>query len=171
MPPNAEERVTSREGRKLHASLGAVGVGLLLLILVLAACSGIGSSTLAEDDSQATAMAMPHYEIEFTLSDDLSSLQGTANIRVPNNSADPWTYLIFRLYPALPQYGAEFSIQNAAVEGRTASFIYLEQNTAVRVELPRALLRGQTTTVYLSWRLKIPHWAAGHERGLPPVRL
>ncbi len=159
IPAYAQERVKSREGRKLHASLGAVGVSLLLLILVLAACRGIGSSTV-EDKSQAAANAMPHYEIEFTLSDDLTSLQGTANIRVPNNSADPWTYLIFRLYPALPHYGADFSIQNAAVEGSTAPFTYLEQNTAVRVELPRALLRGQTTTVYLSWRLEIPHWAA-----------
>ena len=94
------------------------------------------------------------------LSDDLNYLQGSAHIRVPNTSADPWTYLIFRLYPELEHYGGEFSIQNAAVEGSTTPFTYLEQKTAVRVELPRALLRGQTATVFLSWRLEIPQWGA-----------
>ena len=46
------------------------------------------------------------------------------------------------------------------VEGSTVPFTYLDQNTAIRVDLPRALLRGQTTTVYVSWLLRIPHWSA-----------
>ena len=157
--PNAEESVKRRTGGKLHPLLGAAGIGFLLLTILLAACGGIRSSTVEEEESLPASAMMPHYELEFTLSDDLTSLQGSAHIRVPNTSEDPWTYLIFRLYPALDHYAGQFSIQNAAVEGRTAPFIYLERNTAVRVELPRALLRGQTTTVYLSWRLEIPHWA------------
>ena len=28
------------------------------------------------------------------------------------------------------------------------------------MDLPRALLRGQTTNVYLSWQLRVPHWGA-----------
>ena len=179
MLPNAEERVwppltpgirtlgggqrKRREGRKphlSHAPYGAVGISFLLLMILLAACGGFGTSSVEEEESLSASATMPHYEIEFTLSDDLTFLQGSAHIRVPNTSTDPWTYLVFRLYPALEHYGGEFRIQNAAVEGSTAPFTYLEQNTAVRVELPRALLRGQTTTVYLSWRLEIPHWSA-----------
>ena len=114
---------------------------------------------------------MPHYEIEFTLSDDLSSLQGTANIRVPNNSADPWTYLIFRLYPALPQYGAEFSIQNAAVEGRTAPFTYLEQNTAVARGVAACAAAGADDDRLPELAAGDPALGRGHECGLPSVRL
>ena len=159
MPPNAEESVKRKVGRTLHPLYSAVGISFLLLMILLAACSGIRPSS-EEDDSLSASEAMPHYEIEFTLSEDLLFLQGSAHIRVPNNSADPWTHLVFRLYPALDHYGGDFSIQNVTVEGRTVPFIYLEQNTAIRVELPRALLRGQTKTVYVSWLLRIPHWNA-----------
>ena len=160
MSPNAEEKLKRREGNRVHPSYGAVGICFLLLMLLLAACAGIGFSAVEEDEARPASDTMPHYEIEFTLSDDLNYLQGSAHIRVPNTSADPWTYLIFRLYPELEHYGGEFSIQNAAVEGSTTPFTYLEQKTAVRVELPRALLRGQTATVFLSWRLEIPQWGA-----------
>ena len=160
MSPNAEEMLKRREGNRVHPAYGAVGICFLLLMLLLAACAGIGFSAVEEDEARPASDTMPHYEIEFTLSDDLNYLQGSAHIRVPNTSADPWTYLIFRLYPELEHYGGEFSIQNAAVEGSTTPFTYLEQKTAVRVELPRALLRGQTATVFLSWRLEIPQWGA-----------
>ncbi|MEI2419437.1 hypothetical protein V6O07_04125, partial [Arthrospira platensis SPKY2] len=77
---------------------------------------------------------------------------------MPNTSSAPWTYLIFRLYPALEHYGGEMSIRSASVNGRAAPFSYLERNTAVRVELPVALLPGQSTKIYFSWSLRIPQW-------------
>ena len=158
--PKAEESVKKKATRIAHPAYGALGFGLLLLMILLAACSGLRPSTVEEEDPLAALGAMPHYEIEFSLSDDLIFLQGSARVRVPNTSDDPWTHLVFRLYPALPHYGGEFSIQNVTVEGSTAPFVYLEQNTAIRVDLPRALLRGQTTNVYLSWQLRVPHWGA-----------
>lgn len=158
MSPITEERGKRREGRKLHATYAAVGVSFLLLLILLTACSGVGDAAVDEDDAPAAFDVMPHYEIEFNLSDDLLYLEGSAHIRVPNSSPDPWTHVVFRLYPALQQYGGEFGIQNVAVAGSTAPFTYLAENTAVRVDLPRALLRGQTTTIFLSWRLGIPLW-------------
>lgn len=53
---------------------------------------------------------LPQYDINVTLNRELNQLQGTALIQVPNTSPDPWTYLIFRLYPALEQYGGLLSI-------------------------------------------------------------
>lgn len=160
MPRNEEQSVKKRKGRRVPPAYTAAGLSFLLLMILLAACSGFRTSTAEEEDPLAAFDPMPHYEIEFSLSDDLIFLQGSANVRVPNTSDDPWTHLVFRLYPALPHYNGEFSIQNVTVEGRTVPFTYLEQNTAIRVELPRALLRGQTTDVYLSWQLRIPHWGA-----------
>lgn len=150
--------------------------GLLLLGLLLGACAGQARNAPQPSRAERSQPAlkadfwqdtehlpdweqMPFYDIEISLSEDLAVLQGAAEIRVPNTSPDPWTYLIFRLYPALEQYGGLFSIQSAAVEGKTVPFSYLEQNTAVRVELPRALLSGQKISLYLSWRLDIPQWS------------
>lgn len=102
--------------------------------------------------------AMPRYEMSVELDGALDVLTGTAYIRITNTSPDPWTYVIFRLYPALEQYGGLLSIQSAAIDGRAVPFSYLDQNTAVRVELPSALLTGKPTTLYLSWILDIPRW-------------
>ncbi len=175
-----------------------MGISFLLLGLLLTACgrqigrvpeeqtaddyslSAMKQSVLEKGEALPDFDTMPHYDIEFTLSDDLAVLEGSAQIRVPNTSPDPWTHLIFRLYPVLDHYGGRISIQSAGVEGKAAPFFYLEQNTAVRVELPRALLSGQTTTLYLSWRLDIPQWGAdtvaayrlfGHSQGIVSLPL
>ncbi|MBI3957629.1 MAG: M1 family metallopeptidase [Chloroflexi bacterium] len=102
--------------------------------------------------------AMPRYDLSVEVSVGLDVLTGTAYIRFTNTSPDPWTHVIFRLYPALEQYGGLLSIQSAAVGGRAVPFSYQNQNTAVRVELPVALLSGRQTTLYLSWILEIPQW-------------
>ncbi|RLT43150.1 MAG: M1 family peptidase [Chloroflexi bacterium] len=101
---------------------------------------------------------MPRYEISIDLDNNLQVLTGTAHIHFTNTSPDPWTYVIFRLYPNLEQYGGLLSIQSAAIGGRAVPFSYEDQNTAVRVELPVALFSGKATTVYLSWVLDIPQW-------------
>lgn len=142
----------------------------LLLMGMLAACFG-GNATPVDpyalyrpamptnvwpaDDALAS---MPRYDLTIDLSSGLDVLTGTAHIAFTNTSPDPWTYAIFRLYPALEQYGGQMSIQSAASDGRAIPFSYQNQNTAVRVELPAALLSGQTTDIYLSWILEIPQW-------------
>ena len=143
----------------------------LLLIGLLAACVG-GNTTPADpfaryrpamqssawpaDDALA---AMPRYDLTVDLDSSLEVLTGTAYIALTNTSPDPWTYVIFRLYPALEQYGGLLSLQSAAIGGRAVPFSYQDQNTAVRVELPVALFSGKQTTVYLSWILEIPQWS------------
>ncbi|MBX3052387.1 MAG: M1 family metallopeptidase [Caldilineaceae bacterium] len=142
----------------------------LLLIGLLAACVG-GNTTpvdpyaLFRPAMPATAWpddemlkSMPRYDMTVELGSGLDVLTGTAYIHFTNTSQDPWTHVIFRLYPNLEQYGGLLSIQSAAVGGRAVPFSYQDQNTAVRVELPAALLTGKNTTVYLSWILDIPQW-------------
>lgn len=105
-----------------------------------------------------TLAPMPRYDLAIEISEGLDVLTGTAYIRITNTSPDPWTYVIFRLYPALEQYRGLFSIQSAAVGGQAVPFSYQDQNTALRVELPSALLGGKQTTLYLSWTIDIPQW-------------
>jgi len=141
-----------------------------LLIGVLAAC--VNGSTTPVDPyiryrpamlgnawpGNGTLASMPRYDLTVDIDAGLDILTGTAYIALTNTSPDPWTYIIFRLYPALEQYGGLFSIQSAAIDGQAVPFSYLDENTAVRVELPVALLSGKETTIYLSWTLDIPQW-------------
>jgi len=142
----------------------------LVLIGTLAACVG-GDATPVDPyaifrpamqtsawPSEEMLDEMPRYEMSVDLDSSLEVLTGTAYIHFTNTSPDPWTYVIFRLYPNLEQYGGLLSIQSAAIGGRAVPFSYQDQNTSVRVELPVALLSGKATTIYLSWILDIPQW-------------
>ena len=102
---------------------------------------------------------VPLYDINVSLDPDNLELHGSAQIVVPNTSTDPWSNLVFRLYPVLEQYGGEMVIQSALVDGEPAPFVYTDDNTAIRVDLARLLLPGQEATVQLTWRLTIPSWA------------
>ncbi len=101
---------------------------------------------------------VPRYELTVSLDEELTQLRGMGSIRVPNTSPDPWTYVVFRLYPSLEQYGGELALSSVAVDGKTTTFSYLAQGSAVRVDLPVALLSGQEARIDLSWNLTIPNW-------------
>lgn len=100
----------------------------------------------------------PHYTIDATLDPEELKLTGSAIIDVPNTSIDPWTHLVFRLYPMLKHYGGNMVIQSALVNGEPATFVYTNDNTALRIDLARPLLPAQNATVTLTWRLEIPSW-------------
>lgn len=103
--------------------------------------------------------SMPRYTISATVDVEALMLTGTATIVVPNSSPDPWPNLRFRLYPMLEHYGGNMVIMSALVNGEPATFDYTNNNTALRVDLDRALLPNQSVSVQLSWRLDIPQWA------------
>ena len=101
---------------------------------------------------------VPRYTISVTLAPDDLKLAGSASVVVPNTSSDPWSYLMFRLYPMLEFYGGTMVIQSALVDGSPTAFTYAADNTAVRIDLNRPLLPGRDVTVQFTWRLEIPKW-------------
>jgi hypothetical protein len=103
--------------------------------------------------------AVPRYAISATVHPESLKLTGTVAIAVPNTSNDPWPQLLFRLYPMLKHYGGSMVFQSALVNGKPATFVYTNDNTALRVDLQKPLLPGQEASVQLSWRLDIPSWA------------
>lgn len=105
------------------------------------------------------AAAAPRYQISITLPPPANVLTGTARIDLTNNSSDPWSHLVFRLYPMLDQYRGRMTLLSALINDSPTNFVYQTQSTAVRVNMPRALLPGQTATVELSWKLTIPKWS------------
>ena len=101
----------------------------------------------------------PRYYLTVSITPTGELLTGIAEVVVTNYSPDKWRYLIFRLYPALPQYGGEMSIQGVAVNGQPTTFIYQAQNSAARVDLAQPLSPDEQVTVRFNYRLTIPQWS------------
>ncbi|GIK73897.1 MAG: hypothetical protein BroJett021_28850 [Chloroflexota bacterium] len=110
-----------------------------------------------QQDLDALGLA-PRYTISATLLPDDGKLVGSATIVAPNASSDPWTYVVFRLYPMLRHYGGNMVILSALIDGKPATFVYTNENTALRIDLDKPLLPGQTVTFTLTWRLEFPRW-------------
>ena len=86
-------------------------------------------------------------------------MTGSLRVDLTNTSPDPWPHLVFRLYPMLDQYGGQMALLSALVNDSPTNFAYQAKSSAVRVDLPRALLPGQAAKVELSWKLTIPRWS------------
>lgn len=102
----------------------------------------------------------PRYFLDFTLDTENRALTGTAEIVVTNNSLEPWSQIVFRLYPNLVHYGGDMFIHSASVDGYPANFNYQDANTTARILLPRPLLPGDKVTVALKWVLQYPSWVS-----------
>ena len=165
-----KRRITTSQTRFLWMS-SALGLALLAVLLLLNSCGAADAA--ARPDPYAryrpalkpefqqefdTLGPAPEYTIEATLDPEELKLTGSASVVVPNTSIDPWTYLVFRLYPMLEHYGGNLVIQSALVDGRPATFVYTNDNTALRIDLDEPLLPDQRVTVDLTWRLEIPSW-------------
>jgi hypothetical protein len=112
-----------------------------------------------ETQSQLDALIYaPRYDIEVTFDPVENLLNGRATLVLYNTTPDPWRNLLFRLYPALKQYGGGMVIQGAAVDGRPAAFNYVA-DTVLRVNLTQPLAEGERAEVQLAWQLHIPQWA------------
>ncbi|MCB0132902.1 MAG: hypothetical protein KDD78_18705, partial [Caldilineaceae bacterium] len=143
----------------------------LLAGLLLAACSS--EPTVPVDPYAPFRAAMrpesqallddlgpvPVYAMEITVDKELNKLNGTARIQIPNNSTEPWSNLVFRLYPMLEQYGGYLVMQGVTINDRPATFIYTTENTALQIDLTTPLLPGEEVAVQLLWELTIPTWS------------
>lgn len=150
---------------------GAALVLLTALLMLLGGCASTDAAAKpdpwalyrpalkAEFQKDLDAMQLaPRYTISATLLPDDGRLIGSAAIDVPNASQEPWTYVIFRLYPMLRHYGGNMVVLSALIDGKPATFIYTNENTALRIDLSEPLMPGESLTVTLTWRLEIPRW-------------
>lgn len=165
-----KRRITTLQTRFLWIA-STVSLALLVVLLLLNGC-GSADAAARPDPYARYRPALkpefqkeldelgptPQYTIDATLDPEELKLIGRASVVVPNTSIDPWTYLVFRLYPMLEHYGGNMVIQSALVDGQPATFVYTNDNTALRIDLDEPLLSGQHVTVDLTWRLEIPSW-------------
>jgi len=155
--------------RRALAVAGALAFFLVLSLLLIRAC---GAPLPVVDPLNRYRPAMktdfqnqldtlegaPRYALDVHLDLQENLLTGTATIALVNTSADPWPYLLFRLYPALPHYGGKMTFQSVAVDGQPVPYDYQAGNTAMRMHLPQPLAPQGTAEVRLVWKLEIPVW-------------
>ena len=154
---------------KLLLMLAIAGI-LLTSLLAFSGCSRRKQTEVDPLDAYRVALKddfqddielvhdAPRYAIDVDVDPASGLITGTARIHVTNTSNDPWQQIVFRLYPALQQYGGEMTVLSALVNDEPSQFTYLSDNTAVRVNLTGPLLTGEQVAVDLSWRLTIPSW-------------
>jgi aminopeptidase N len=154
-------------------TLVLVAVTLFVGLLVLSACGRDRERTPAFDpyaqfrpamkseyqDAVALLEDAPRYAMQIELDTDAKVITGTAKIDVTNYSQDHWTSIVFRLYPTLKQYGGNFLVRSASVDGQPVSYGYVADNTAIRVDLAEPLPPGEATQVRMNWRLDYPVWS------------
>lgn len=157
---------------RLRGLLPALGVAAVLLggLLLMGACArrsqpadpyapyrpAVKSEFQRDFDGLDEA---PRYAIDVTLDPSGEVLSGTAEVWITNAGPDPWKHLVFRLYPMLVQYGGTMTITSVLVDGQPATFVYQAENSAIRLDLPRALPARRSVTAKLVWRLGIPRWS------------
>lgn len=157
---------------RLLALCGPAVVGLLSLLLLLTAC-GFWQQR-GEDPMLRYRPAMkpdfvsqldevtqaPRYDINVTFDPSNNLIRGNASIVIVNPSPEPWRYLIFRLYPALKQYGSGITVRGAAVDEQPAPFSHVDEARSIlRVNLLTPLNPGEQATIQLAWVSSVPQWS------------
>lgn len=104
----------------------------------------------------------PRYTLDVTLDVISRTLTGAGEVLVTNTSREPWNQLFFRLYPNLEQYGGDMLVRNIALDGRPTTFTYEDENTSLRVLLPKPLLPGDKVTVRMHWSVLYPSYVDDH---------
>ncbi|MEX1019051.1 MAG: M1 family metallopeptidase, partial [Litorilinea sp.] len=149
-------------------------IGPLLLVFLVGLLSACGAEPAAAPDAYAAyrpavkpafqadfdlLQGAPRYDLTITMDPSGNFITGTGQILVTNYTGDSWRTLVFRLYPMLEQYGTQMTIRSVLLDGQAATFEYLAENTAMRIELPTALPSGEALRVQLAWRVEVPRWS------------
>lgn len=106
--------------------------------------------------SLEAAGPMPAYRLALVLDADKRRLTGQQQVVVPNQSGEPLSEIVFRLYPNLPQYGGKMAVGRVWVDGKRAGTTLRASDTALAVALPQPLAPKASTTISLTFEVDIP---------------
>lgn len=106
---------------------------------------------IAEVVPVVETLQAPVYKLELTLSDNLLSVEGKAEIWVPNTSSDVWDELVFRLYPNA--LGSEMRVAETLVDDVAVETKLEVENTVLRV--PVSLEPDEQTRVSFTYTLEL----------------
>ncbi len=104
---------------------------------------------LSDDLSEAS-----FYTIEFTIQDDIVSVEGVENVRYTNRESVPLDEILFRLMPNV--LGGEMTVATVQVEGQPAEPSYELQNSLMRVPLNQPLQPGDSLDMKIGFSVVVP---------------
>ncbi|HEX7021482.1 MAG TPA: M1 family metallopeptidase [Trueperaceae bacterium] len=95
----------------------------------------------------------PMYHLRLQLSDDLARVTGTEEVRATNRSDSSWREIVFRLYPNT--LGSRLEVSAARVNAVAVEPVLENQDTVLRLPLPRALAPGDSLVATLHFELRV----------------
>ena len=83
-------------------------------------------------------------------------LSGVERVRYTNTENTTLTDIYFRLYPNLPGYDGQMTVEQVMVNGQSVKPELKAENSALRVPLPSALAPGVVADISLAYQVVIP---------------
>jgi hypothetical protein len=127
----------------------------------------VGDALIEPDDLSPYRQAMrPQFaaDVETVAAAGASRYDLEVNLAVGNDDAQPVTLaeIYFRLYPNLPGYGAQMTVEQVSVDDQPVEPELTAANSALRVPLPRPLAPAESIKLNLSFRAAVPANGAGY---------
>ena len=114
------------------------------------------------DVDLVAAAGATRYQLEVRLEPDsfneeaVPRLHGVAQIRYTNTEPEPLSEIYFRLYPNLPGYGGQMTVETVRVGGQPVVSELASDQSALRAPLAQPLLPGATVEIELTYNTLVP---------------
>jgi aminopeptidase N len=96
------------------------------------------------------------YTIAATIDTDARTITGRLRLEYTNRDSAPLGHIYFHLYPNHPDFAGRLDVGGATVDGQAAGVNYELRRYLLRVDLPRPLAPGASTTVTLDFATRTP---------------
>jgi hypothetical protein len=138
-------------------------VVFIAVVGILVACGSRADEPMSEYHAQlqaalgvAEAGPLPEYRLFLDLDTADRRVVGRQQVIVPNRTADDLNEVVFRLYPNLPQYAGQMSVGPVWVDGQRSTSEVRANNTSLVVPLPEPLRPEASTTISMTFSIRIP---------------
>ncbi len=141
---------------------------LTLFVFVVLAGILVGCGSRADGDGPsypaslegvpgvAEASPLPEYRLTLALRSADRRVVGRQLVTVPNRTGVELNEVVFRLYPNLPRYGGQMSVGPVWVDGQRGMAQTRANGTSLAVPLPRPLRPAASTTISMTFDIRIP---------------
>jgi hypothetical protein len=102
----------------------------------------------------------PVYHLDWTLSDDLTTITGRQEVLFTNSEDVPLDQLVFRLYPNL--LGGAIALNDLRLDGDPATSFMADMDSVLTIPLDEPLQPGQQTVVTLGYTITVPTETSGN---------
>jgi hypothetical protein len=117
--------------------------------------SAFGAGLVAGEQNLLTEFAdLSIYELDLTISDDLSAVSGSEAVRYTNTEAEGLNEVQFRLYPNI--LGGRMTVRLLTVDDQEAEPSYGMDDSLMTVPLPAALAPGEGVLIEMEFEVSVP---------------